>query len=117
MKAPVVLVHVEPMAPPKPALGAACNGCGVCCLLEPCPLGRMLTGTTQGVCGVLRWHEPTARYLCGALVDPEGVARQALPTRWVWCAPVLRRLLQRLAPRWIAAATGCDCAWSPDPPK
>ena len=35
------VVHWHPEAPPKPPEGAPCNGCGLCCLAEPCPLGML----------------------------------------------------------------------------
>jgi hypothetical protein len=84
----VIQIHAD--APPKPAVGAACNGCGVCCLAEPCPLGVILSRRTTGACVAVRWEGP--RYVCGALADqPRG----------------LRGWLVR---RWIAAGVGCDCS-------
>lgn len=76
-------------APPKPAPGAPCNGCGVCCMAEPCPLGVVLSRRLAGRCVALRWNG--ARYVCGAL--------SARPGGWrAW-----------LVRRWIAAGAGCDC--------
>jgi hypothetical protein len=97
---PIILVRPE--APPKPALGAPCNGCGVCCLLEPCPLGRVISRKRVGACDVLRWDDGGGVYRCGAITDPAGV----LGPRWAFAAPLLRRL----ARRWIAAGVGCDAA-------
>lgn len=94
------VIHIEPAAPAKPALGAPCNGCGVCCLLEPCPLGRVISRRRQGACDALRWDAASAVYRCGAITDAPGV----LGPRWAFAAPLLRRL----ARRWIAAGTGCD---------
>ena len=79
-------------APAKPAVGAPCNGCGVCCALTPCPLSRWLLGHRTGACPALTWQE--SRYACGLLVAPTGFARW-LPRRFVL--------------RWIAAGIGCDC--------
>lgn len=87
-------VSVHPRAPAKPAVGAACNGCGLCCLLEPCPLGMLLSRRVRGACAALRWDEAQGRYLCGALSAPAEV----LGARWL--APLARR--------WIAAGRGCD---------
>lgn len=87
-----ILIH--PAAPPKPALGAPCNGCGLCCLLEPCPLGMLASRKRTGACVLLRWSDAQGRYLCGAMVD---VPRNG------W-----GRLRQHLARRWIAAGVGCD---------
>ncbi|MCM3564651.1 MAG: hypothetical protein ACO1OR_08540 [Hydrogenophaga sp.] len=98
MTHPIILVRPE--APPKPALGAPCNGCGVCCLLEPCPLGRVISRKRQGACNALRWDDASGIYRCGALTDAAGV----LGPRWGFAAPLLRRL----ARRWIAVGVGCD---------
>lgn len=99
------LIHIHPQAPAKPAVGAPCNGCGVCCLAEPCPLGMVLSGRRRGACAALRWAEVDKRYVCGAISDPAGV----LPMRWRWAAFLLRRL----APRWVAAGQGCDADLEP----
>ncbi|MBX3606352.1 MAG: hypothetical protein KF788_13820 [Piscinibacter sp.] len=82
----IIRVHAD--APLKPAPGADCNGCGVCCLAEPCPLGMLLSLRRTGACRMLRWDDGAGRYRCGALA-----ARG-------W-APIVRR--------WIAAGRGCDC--------
>jgi hypothetical protein len=96
------VIHIHPAAPPKPALREACNGCGICCLAEPCPLGQLISRKRMGACEALRWSGEGALYRCGALVDAEGV----LGHRWRWAAPMLRRL----ARRWIAAGAGCDAS-------
>ncbi|MBL0944802.1 MAG: hypothetical protein IBJ04_10790 [Hydrogenophaga sp.] len=95
-------IHIHPEAPAKPALGAPCNGCGVCCLAEPCPLGRVISRKRVGACDALRWDGAAAQYRCGAITDAAGV----LGPRWAWAAPLLRRL----ARRWIAAGAGCDAS-------
>lgn len=97
-------IHIQSQAASKPALGAPCNGCGVCCLAEPCPLGMALSGRRVGACDALRWQAGSSIYRCGAITEPESVLRQALPWRLQWLAP----LLWRLARRWIAADKGCD---------
>jgi hypothetical protein len=101
-------IHIHPQAVNKPALGEPCNGCGVCCLVEPCPLGMALSGRRVGACAALRWQAGSRVYRCGALTDPEPVLRQALPRWFGWLAPALSPLLWRLARRWIAAGKGCD---------
>ena len=95
----VIAIHAE--APPKPAWGAPCNGCGVCCLSEPCPIGMLLSGKRRGACRALVWDDAQARYLCGVLVG----RRDVLPAGW----RPLAGLLQRGARRMIAAGVGCDC--------
>jgi Fe-S-cluster-containing hydrogenase component 2 len=87
MSARVIAIHAH--APAKPAPGQACNGCGVCCLAEPCPLGMLLSLKRQGPCDMLRWDASQRRYVCGAVAGRSGA----------WAA---------LARRWISAGRGCD---------
>lgn len=104
-----ITIHSEPGAPIKPVWGAPCNGCGVCCLVEPCPLGAVLSGRRQGSCCALRWDVDAQRYQCGALTDPVGVlqAGRVILPGFVFAA--LARWLPKLAHRWVSAGTGCDC--------
>lgn len=88
------VIHMHPKAAPKPPMGAACNGCGLCCLAEPCPVGVLLSRSRSGPCKVLRWEAAEGRYRCGAL----GTGLQAL-----------------LVGRWIAAGKGCDCDLEVEP--
>jgi hypothetical protein len=96
------VIQIHPEAPAKPALGAPCNGCGVCCLVEPCPLGQVISGKRSGACDALRWDEAALVYRCGVLSDTAGL----LGPRWRWTTPVVRWL----ARRWIAAGKGCDAS-------
>lgn len=96
------VIRIHPAAPAQPALGAPCNGCGVCCLAEPCPLGMVISRKRSGACDALRWDEGLLVYRCGAITDTARV----LGPRWAWAAPLLRRLAQR----WIAAGVGCDAS-------
>jgi hypothetical protein len=98
------VIHLHPAAPPKPAVGAACNGCGLCCAAEPCPLGMLLSRRRRGACVALEWHEGAAHYRCGAL---------ASPSRWLpWLPGAVAGALTR---RWIAAGRGCDADLEPVP--
>jgi hypothetical protein len=91
----VILLRAD--APTKPPVGAACNGCGLCCAAQPCPLGMLLSRRRQGRCRALAWHDADRRYVCGVLAQPR---------RWLrWLPAALGR---RLAARWISAAQGCD---------
>ena len=96
--APVVWLHPE--APPKPAEGAPCNGCGLCCLAEPCPVGMWVSRRRTGVCAALRWSDSEQRYRCGVVSEPGSVMG--------WKNPWAMRALAWLARRWIAAGAGCD---------
>ena len=93
-----ILLHPE--APPKPAAGRPCNGCGVCCAAEPCPVGIVLFRRRRGPCPALEWLGGEARYRCRLLTAPAAQLRW-LPVR---LAPLARRLFAR----WIAAGSGCD---------
>jgi hypothetical protein len=105
------IIHIQPAAPHKPALGQPCNGCGVCCLAEPCPLGQLLSRRRTGDCAALRWEPASGLYRCGALRAPVEVLQAALPVApGRWLQPLLLPLLRRLAGRWIAAGRGCDCS-------
>lgn len=105
-KQQVILIH--PDAPSKPAPGRPCNGCGVCCLLEPCPLGVGLSGRRHGACTAVRWNAEARQYRCGALSTPADVLQHVLPGPLRRLAPVLAPGLARLAKRWIAVGKGCD---------
>jgi len=94
------VVWLHPEAPPQPAEGAPCNGCGLCCLAEPCPLGMLVSRRRTGACAALRWSEAERRYRCGMVADPGGVTGLRHP----WAL----RALSALARRWIASGTGCD---------
>jgi hypothetical protein len=102
----IILIH--PNAPTKPPAGAPCNGCGVCCLLEPCPLGAVLCGRRHGACVAVRWQSEAAQYRCGALCAPVEVLQQVLPRSLRRLATGLAPGLARLAQRWIAVGQGCD---------
>lgn len=108
MATPATTIYIEREAPAKPAFGATCNGCGVCCLHEPCPLGVVLSRRRHGSCSALYWSAPQSVYRCGAVDRPQRALRDALPTWMHASVPFLGRLLGLAAPRWIAASEGCD---------
>ena len=96
----VSVIEIHPLAPAQPRTGEPCNGCGVCCLMFPCPLGIVLSRKRMGRCNALRWSDSERRYLCGAMSEPQNV----LPWGLKWLSP----WLARLARRWIASGIGCD---------
>ena len=94
------VIRLHPAAPLKPAESAPCNGCGVCCAAEPCPIGVLVSGRRTGACVALQWHAAAGLYRCGMVAAP----RTVLPR----LPHVLVPLASRLARRWISAASGCD---------
>ena len=96
------VIHIEPLAATKPPLGAPCNGCGLCCLAEPCPLGVLLSRSRAGPCKALQWVEAERQYRCGALGQADASRGMARLKAWV-------------VRRWIAAGAGCDCDLQPLP--
>ena len=95
----VIRLHAE--APLKPEPDAPCNGCGVCCASEPCPLGVLASRRTTGRCEALLWQEDESRYRCGLVTRP--AAYLPAGTR------LAASLLKRLAERYISTGSGCDC--------
>ena len=98
-------IEIHPAAPPKPAVGAPCNGCGICCLVEPCPVGIIVSKRRHGACDALRWDATEQHYRCGLLSG-----KKDRRPRW------LAALWQRWARRVIGAGVGCDCDLEPVSP-
>ena len=94
------VIRLHPAAPLKPAESAPCNGCGVCCAAEPCPIGAIVSRRRTGACAALLWNSDAGLYRCGLVGDPRAV----LPRLPRPLAP----LVSRFARRWISAASGCD---------
>ncbi|MBS1159123.1 MAG: hypothetical protein H6R15_1542 [Proteobacteria bacterium] len=99
------IIHLQSAAPKKPLAGEACNGCGVCCALETCPVARLRFLQKKGPCPALRWSAEATLYRCGLL---------SAPGNYLPCLPkVAEALTSRLLARWIAAGKGCDCTAEP----
>lgn len=107
MKLQVIHVHRE--APVKPAIGATCNGCGVCCAAQPCPAGMLVFRRRRGTCPALRWSPEAQHYRCGLLTAPGDYLR--------WLPKWSQSWASRLFRRWIAAGIGCDSDASPVEPR
>lgn len=102
---PETLIHLHREALPKPLEGAPCNGCGVCCAVETCPVARLRFLKKTGPCPALAWDGDNKHYRCGLLIEP-GRYFPGLPAAWA----------KRLFSRWIAAGKGCDCDFEPTQP-
>jgi len=96
------VIRLHAAAPDKPALGEPCNGCGVCCASEPCPVGMVVSQRTTGACDALVWNDADRRYRCGLIEQPS----RFLPRAWRWTAPWLARVTRR----YISVGSGCDCS-------
>jgi hypothetical protein len=94
------LIRLHAAAPPKPAFGAPCNGCGACCAAEPCPVSRFLLGHRNGPCPALTWRDGEKHYRCGMVTEPQRHLR--------WLPEQMGGLASRLCRRWIATGIGCD---------
>ena len=102
------VIYLHPAAPAKPAVGAAGNGCGLCCRAEPCPLGIWVSRRRTGACKAVQWDAAHQHYRCGMVSDPGAVLG--------WRRPWAVALVARLARRWIAAGIGCDTDWEAQRP-
>ena len=85
-----------------PEPGAPCNGCGVCCASEPCPLGMLVSRRRQGRCRALQWDCGLGLYRCGMLDQPKRLMR--------WLPPALQAWVSRWSRRWISSGSGCDAS-------
>jgi hypothetical protein len=100
MTATEICIEIHAAAPPKPALGGTCNGCGVCCAAEPCPLSSLLLGHRRGACPALTWRDQDGRYFCGMVLAPASHCH--------WLSARLQPWASRMCRRWIADGKGCD---------
>jgi len=107
------VIHIRTEAPAKPALGMACNGCGVCCLVEPCPLGVLLSRSRKGPCKALQWTADLKQYRCGVLGASGQSEEHGMEEQPSLLRSSFARLRARMVARWIAAGSGCDCALEP----
>jgi len=94
------LIWLRVDVPQKPNEGAPCNGCGICCASEPCPVAIVFLSQRRGSCRALEWDDEGKFYRCGMLLRPEFY----LPKLPRFAKPTTRRLIHR----WIAADTACD---------
>ncbi len=95
------VISLRVAAPDKPAVGATCNGCGVCCATAPCPIGIVVSRRTRGACAALVWVDDARMYRCGLIDRPAAF----LPGSLRRCAPSVARI----ARRYVSAGSGCDC--------
>jgi hypothetical protein len=80
----------------KPAHGAPCNRCGLCCIATLCDIGRTLFRQERGPCPALQWDGEESR--CGILAEPN------LPKPLADAAALL-----------LYAGRGCDARFNGEP--
>ena len=87
--------------PLKPALGSACNGCGMCCAMQPCGIAlEFIPGhPAEGPCLALE-HE-AGRFVCGMIRHPRRYMPD-LPNDWA------DEHLGRMFANALGAGRGCD---------
>lgn len=100
MRSSDLIIHLHVNSPKKPLPGQPCNGCGVCCAVETCPMARLWLLQRKGPCRALRWSHERQRYDCLLLTDP----RVVLPRLPEFVVPAFKRGMAR----GIAAGEGCD---------
>jgi hypothetical protein len=100
MKKATQIIRLHQQAPNKPEYGTKCNGCGVCCAAEPCPVAHLLLWQFSGACKALQWQETEQRYQCGMVVEPKKYLRK-LPK-------ALSPFISRWCAKRIALDIGCD---------
>jgi hypothetical protein len=53
----------------KPAFSKPCNNCGYCCLMEPCAIGKELTGKQYGACELLVSDLEANKHYCQIILN------------------------------------------------
>ena len=86
----------------KPAEGAPCNGCGWCCISEPCLISKEKLGATDK-CPAL--EVAGDRYACGLITNPG--LYLGTPS---FGDPILSQLFGEA----LGVGKGCDSSLSPN---
>jgi hypothetical protein len=96
------IIELHPLAPFKPDFGLTCNGCGVCCAAEPCPVAYLFLFQFKGRCKALLWQNEMKRYVCGMVVCPHHYVK--------WIPQRYRERVGGFMATRISAGSGCDFA-------
>lgn len=92
----------------KPLLGQPCNGCGLCCILVVCDLGRELGDAD--VCRALL-QQPEGRFACGLVLEPYRFMGEESLARWRRIDALGgdgQAVLREMYARALGAGRGCD---------
>lgn len=63
-----MVLTIETLPVPKPRLHQSCNGCGYCCVVEPCQLAQEFLNCIEGPCVAL--EQADGRTYCGLVRNP-----------------------------------------------
>jgi hypothetical protein len=63
-------------APPKPAYGAPCNGCGFCCAAQVCAIGRVAFPGAAAPCPGMLFDE--GRFRCKVVLVEKAAGMEPL---------------------------------------
>jgi hypothetical protein len=64
----ITLLTPDTLPLPKPRLHESCNGCGYCCVVEPCMLAKEFLDCHEGPCVAL--EQADGRTYCGLVRNP-----------------------------------------------
>lgn len=68
-------IQMPPFATPaKPSKGAACNGCGWCCHMEVCAIGKRAFPGGSAPCPAITYQDGVVR--CGLVLAEQELMRQ-----------------------------------------
>ena len=96
--------QLNSMTPAKPPFGAQCNGCGICCAIQPCKLAVDLLGATVGPCSAMEFD--AGRFWCGLVRSPG---------RYLNTPEFGNELLSETIARSLGVSKGCDADDGLDP--
>jgi len=82
---------------PKAKYKEPCNGCGLCCRVEPCEVSKNLLHSHQAPCIALEFHD--GKFLCGVVLHPDKYLQNTVYREFE-----VRAYIEH----WIAPGQGCD---------
>lgn len=85
--------------PRKPPEGAACNGCGLCCAVQLCPLALEFLDAAAAPCPAMEFAD--GRFWCG-------LARR--PSRYFGVPAFSNRMLRPMVHEALSIGEGCDAS-------
>jgi hypothetical protein len=90
--------------PPKPKEGQPCNGCGYCCMEEPCQVAESvlhIDPTVNKPCPALEWQD--GRFYCGLIRNM---------SRYTDIRQEFDGFMGAMFSKWLGVGEGC-CASDP----